>query len=102
MKSCHCHAAIGCGTSLRTCAAGALEALYAILQDVDGGVLTAPEAIEQLLSAQIQLRNNRRLQAAMRSSCLPAIKELPATSTSTQALPAIAPQGPWPRRSCRS
>ena len=47
---------------------GALEALDAILQGVDGGTLTAPEAIEQLLTAQTQLRNNRRLQAAMRSS----------------------------------
>jgi hypothetical protein len=45
-------------------------------QGVDGAVLTAPEAIEQLLSAQIQLRNNRRLQAAMRSSRLPAVKRL--------------------------
>src|SRR5437588_343265 len=32
---------------------GALEALDAILHGVDGGALTAPEAIEQLLSAQI-------------------------------------------------
>jgi DNA replication protein DnaC len=55
---------------------GALEALDAILQGVDGGTLTAPEAIEQLLGAQIQLRNNRRLQAAMRSSRLPAVKLL--------------------------
>lgn len=54
---------------------GALEALDAILHGVDGGALTAPEAIEQLLSAQIQLRNNRRLQAAMRSSRLPAVKQ---------------------------
>ena len=55
---------------------GALEALDAILQGVDGATLTAPDAIEQLLSAQIQLRNNRRLQAAMRSSRLPAVKQL--------------------------
>jgi DNA replication protein DnaC len=55
---------------------GALEALDTVLQGVDGGALTAPEAIEQLLSAQIQLRNNRRLQAAMRSSRLPAVKQL--------------------------
>jgi DNA replication protein DnaC len=55
---------------------GALEALDTILQCIDGGALTAPEAIEQLLAAQIQLRNNRRLQAAMRSSRLPAIKRL--------------------------
>jgi DNA replication protein DnaC len=55
---------------------GALEALDVILQGVDGATLSAPEAIEQLLGAQIQLRNNRRLQAAMRSSRLPAIKRL--------------------------
>ena len=55
---------------------GALEALDAILQGVDGGTLTASDAIEQLLTAQIQLRNNRRLQAAMRSSRLPAVKQL--------------------------
>jgi IstB-like ATP binding protein len=55
---------------------GALEALDAILHGVDGGTLTAPQAIEQLLTAQIQLRNNRRLQAAMRSSRLPVVKQL--------------------------
>jgi DNA replication protein DnaC len=55
---------------------GALEALDAILSGVDGATLTGPEAIEQLLGAQIQLRNNRRLQAAMRSSRLPAVKRL--------------------------
>ena len=55
---------------------GALEALDAILHGVDGATLTAAEAIEQLLDAQIQLRNNRRLQAAMRSSRLPAVKRL--------------------------
>jgi DNA replication protein DnaC len=55
---------------------GALEALDAILHGVDGATLTAAEAIEQLLDAQIQLRNNRRLQAAMRSSRLPVVKRL--------------------------
>jgi IstB-like ATP binding protein len=55
---------------------GGLEALDAILHGVDGGTLTAPEAIEQRLAAQIQLRNNRRLQAAMRSSRLPVVKQL--------------------------
>jgi DNA replication protein DnaC len=54
---------------------GALEALDEILARVDGGA-TASEAIEELLGAQITLRNNRRLQAAMRSSRLPAIKTL--------------------------
>ena len=55
---------------------GALEALDEVLSTVDGGGVTAAEAIEQLLGAQITLRNNRRLQAAMRSSRLPAIKTL--------------------------
>ena len=55
---------------------GALEAIDDVLTGVDGGGVTASEAIEQLLGAQITLRNNRRLQAAMRSSQLPAIKTL--------------------------
>ena len=55
---------------------GALEALDEILRALDGGTLQAPVAIERLLGAQIALRNNRRLQAAMRSSRLPAVKTL--------------------------
>ena len=55
---------------------GALEALDDILAALDGGKLQAPSAVEALLGAQIALRNNRRLQAAMRSSRLPAVKTL--------------------------
>ena len=55
---------------------GALEAVDDVLTALDGGGVTASEAIEQLLGAQITLRNNRRLQAAMRSSRLPGIKTL--------------------------
>ena len=55
---------------------GALEALDDILAALDGGKLQAPAAVEALLGAQIALRNNRRLQAAMRSSRLPAVKTL--------------------------
>ena len=55
---------------------GALEALDDILRGIDGGTLQAPAALEALLGAQIALRNNRRLQAAMRSSRLPAAKTL--------------------------
>lgn len=55
---------------------GALEAVDGILSKADGGSVTAAEAIQELLSAQITLRNNRRLQAAMRSSRLPAVKTL--------------------------
>jgi hypothetical protein len=55
---------------------GALEAVDGILHDLDGGATTGAEAIEALLGAQIGLRNDRRLQAAMRSSRLPAVKTL--------------------------
>ena len=55
---------------------GALEAVDGILAQADGGSVTASEAMEQLLSAQIVLRNNRRLKTAMRSSRLPAVKTL--------------------------
>jgi DNA replication protein DnaC len=55
---------------------GALEALDDVLGALDGGQLQGPVAIERLLGAQIALRNNRRLVAAMRSSRLPAIKTL--------------------------
>jgi DNA replication protein DnaC len=55
---------------------GALEALDDILRRCDGGELAGPQAIDQLLSAHIQLRNARRLQTAMRSARLPAVKTL--------------------------
>ena len=55
---------------------GALEALDEILAGLDGGTLKAPAALEALLAAQIALRNHRRLDAAMRSSRLPAVKTL--------------------------
>ena len=55
---------------------GALEALDRVLAQVDSGAVTAHEALELVLGAHIDLRNNRRLQAAMRSSRLPAVKTL--------------------------
>ena len=55
---------------------GALEAIDQVLSEADGGHLTPAEAIEKLLRAQVSLRNARRLQTAMRSSRLPAIKTL--------------------------
>ena len=55
---------------------GALEALDTVLAQIDGGKLSAPEAIRAVLEAQISLRNHRRLEAAMRSSRLPAVKRL--------------------------
>jgi len=55
---------------------GALKALDEVLGALDGGELRGPVAIERLLGAQIVLRNNRRLVAAMRTSRLPAVKTL--------------------------
>ena len=55
---------------------GALEAIDGVLTQADSGAVTAAEAIEQVLGAQIVLRNNRRLDSAMRSSRLPAVKTL--------------------------
>jgi hypothetical protein len=46
-----------------------------ILSGIDAGAVTAAEAIERVLGAQIALRNGRRLEA-MRSSRLPAVKTL--------------------------
>ena len=64
---------------------GALEAVDDVLTRVDGGGVTASEAIEQLLGAQITLRNNRRLQAAMRSSRLPPSR--PSTTSTSASSP---------------
>jgi DNA replication protein DnaC len=55
---------------------GALEAVDPVLARVDSGQISAPEAIRAVLDAQISLRNNRRLEAAMRSSRLPVVKQL--------------------------
>ena len=55
---------------------GALEAVDGILAETDSGAVTAAEAIEKLLASHIVLRNNRRLETAMRSSRLPAVKTL--------------------------
>jgi hypothetical protein len=55
---------------------GALESLDEILSGIDAGAVTAAEAIERVLGSQIALRNARRLEAAMRSSRLPAVKTL--------------------------
>jgi DNA replication protein DnaC len=55
---------------------GALEALDDILRRCDAGELTASDAIAALLGAHIELRHARRLQTAMRSARLPAVKTL--------------------------
>jgi hypothetical protein len=63
---------------------GSLEAVGGILSEIDSGRVAATEAIGRLLAAQITLRNNRRLQAAMRSSRLPAVKTLESVDFSFQ------------------
>src|SRR6266700_796205 len=55
---------------------GALEALDDILRRADSGELAAGEAMTELLGSHIALRNQRRLQTAMRSARLPAVKTL--------------------------
>ena len=55
---------------------GSLEAVDPVMAALDGGQLTGAEAVEALLGAQIRLRNDRRLQTAMRASRLPAVKTL--------------------------
>ena len=55
---------------------GSLEAVDDLLQRLDQGALSPPEAMEQLLTAQVALRRQRRLHAAMHSSRLPAVKTL--------------------------
>jgi DNA replication protein DnaC len=55
---------------------GALEALDDILRRADSGQLAVGDAIGAVLTSQIQLRNQRRLQTAMRSARLPAVKTL--------------------------
>ena len=55
---------------------GALEALDDILRRTDAGQLAAGKAMAELLGSQIALRNQRRLQTAMRSARLPAVKTL--------------------------
>ena len=64
---------------------GALEAVDDVLTRVDGGGVTASEAIEQLLGAQIMLRNNRRLQAAHALEPAPGHHRPSTTSTSASS-----------------
>lgn len=55
---------------------GALEAVDDILRRIDAGELTAGPAMEALLGSHIALRNQRRLQTAMRCARLPTVKTL--------------------------
>ena len=55
---------------------GSLEAIDDLMSRLDGGIMTPAEAIDNLLAAQVSLRQERRLISAMRSSRLPGIKRL--------------------------
>lgn len=55
---------------------GSLEVVDRLLERLDHGSLSPAEAMEQLLASQVALRRQRRLQAAMHSSRLPAVKTL--------------------------
>ena len=55
---------------------GSLEVVDALMEQLDGGTISAAEALEQLLSAQVALRRERRIISAMRSSRLPGAKTL--------------------------
>jgi len=55
---------------------GSLEAVDDLLRRLDQGALSPADAMEQLLAAQVALRRQRRLQTAMSTSRLPAVKTL--------------------------
>ena len=55
---------------------GSLEIVDHLMNQLDQGALSAAEAMDKLLSAQVALRRERRLLSAMRSSRLPTLKRL--------------------------
>ena len=55
---------------------GSLEVVDALMERLDGGAISPAEAMEQLLSAQVVLKRERRITSAMRYSRLPAAKTL--------------------------
>ena len=55
---------------------GSLEVVDSLMERLDRGTISAAEAMEQLLSAQVALRREKRLALAMTASHLPCIKKL--------------------------
>ncbi len=55
---------------------GSLEVVDGLLERLDHGSLSPVEAMEQMLAAQVALRRQRRLRAALNSSRLPGVKTL--------------------------
>ena len=55
---------------------GSLQVVDALMDQLDGGAISAAEALEQLVLAQVSLRRERCIISAMRSSRPPAAKTL--------------------------
>ena len=55
---------------------GSLEVVDDVLRQLDGGALSPTAAMERLLAAQVVLRRQRRLTAAIHAARLPALKTL--------------------------
>lgn len=55
---------------------GSLEVVDDVLRQLDGGTLSPTAAMERLLAAQVVLRRQRRLTAAIHAARLPALKTL--------------------------
>ena len=55
---------------------GSLEVVDEVLAQLDGGALSPTAAMERLLAAQVALRRQRRLTAAIHAARLPALKTL--------------------------
>ncbi len=55
---------------------GSLEVVDQVMNQLDSGALSPAEAMEQLLSAQVNLKRQRRLITAMHASRLPSVKRL--------------------------
>lgn len=55
---------------------GSLEVVDGLLERLDHGAISSAEAMEQLLAAQVALRRQRRIRAALTSSRLPGVKTL--------------------------
>ena len=68
---------------------GSLEAVDGLLERLDSGAISAT-AMVRLPDAQIALRRERRLIAAVRSSRLPALKTLESFGTSPSSPPSTA------------
>jgi DNA replication protein DnaC len=58
------------------CMPGSLEVVDSLMERLDRGTVSAAEAMEQLLSAQVALKRERRLSLAMTASHLPCLKRL--------------------------